>query len=58
MSTNLQTALTATLEKAAREAGLTVLSAEAGTDFNQRPTAKFKLALHRMRRPRTRYRSN
>ena len=45
MSTNLQTALTATLEKAAREAGLTVLSAEAGTDFNQRPTAKFKLAL-------------
>lgn len=33
------------LEKAAREAGLTVLSADAGVDFNQRPTAKFKLAL-------------
>jgi len=45
MSTNLETALTAMLGKAAREAGLTVLSAEAGTDFNQQPTAKFKLAL-------------
>jgi len=45
MSTNLETALTATLGKAAHEAGLTVLSAEAGTDFNNHPTAKFKLAL-------------
>jgi hypothetical protein len=45
MSTNLVTALTAMLDKAAHEAGLTVLSAEAGTDFNQHPTAKFKLAL-------------
>src|SRR5277367_1966945 len=45
MSTNLETALTATLGNAAREAGLTVLSAEAGTDFNQQPTAKFGLAL-------------
>ena len=45
MSTNLETALTARLHKAAQEAGLTVLSAEAGTDFNNRPTAKFKLAL-------------
>ncbi|HVW78080.1 MAG TPA: hypothetical protein VHB45_10750 [Alloacidobacterium sp.] len=45
MSTNLQTALTATLGEAARTAGLTVLSAEAGTDFNNRPTAIFKLAL-------------
>ncbi|HLH36653.1 MAG TPA: hypothetical protein VKX41_18420 [Alloacidobacterium sp.] len=45
MSTNLETALTAMLGKAAREAGLTVLSAEAGTDFSNRPTAKFKLAL-------------
>jgi len=45
MSTNLETALTATLGKAAHEAGLTVLSAEAGTDFNSRPTAKFRLAL-------------
>ena len=45
MSTNLETALTAMLGKAAREAGLTVLSADAGTDFNNRPTAQFKLAL-------------
>jgi hypothetical protein len=45
MSTNLQTALTAMLDTAAREAGLSVLSADAGVDFNQRPTAKFKLAL-------------
>jgi hypothetical protein len=45
MSTNLETALTATLGKAARAAGLTVLSAEVGTDFNNNPTAKFKLAL-------------
>lgn len=45
MSTNLETALTATLGKAAHEAGLTVLSSEAGADFNHHPTAKFKLAL-------------
>jgi hypothetical protein len=45
MSTQLETSLTATLGMAAREAGLTVLSAEAGTDFNQHPTAKFVLGL-------------
>ena len=45
MSTNLETALTAMLGTAAHEAGLTVLSAEAGTDYNHHPTAKFKLAL-------------
>ena len=45
MSTNLETALTATLGNAAQAAGLTVLSAEAGTGFNNRPTAIFKLAL-------------
>jgi hypothetical protein len=45
MSTNLVTALTAMLDKAANEAGLTVLSAEAGIDFNNHPTAQFKLAL-------------
>jgi hypothetical protein len=45
MSTNLETALTAMLGKAAHEAGLTILSADAGTDFNNRPTAQFKLAL-------------
>jgi len=33
------------LETAAREAGLTVISAEAGTDFNQQPTARFRLGL-------------
>ena len=33
------------LGTAAHEAGLTVLSAEAGTDYNHHPTAKFKLAL-------------
>ena len=33
------------LGKAAHEAGLTILSADAGTDFNNRPTAQFKLAL-------------
>lgn len=45
MSTNLVTALTAMLDKAAHEAGLSVLSAEAGSDFNHQPTAKFRLAL-------------
>jgi hypothetical protein len=45
MSTNLETALTATLGNAAREAGLTILCIEAGTDFNNHPTAKFKVAL-------------
>jgi hypothetical protein len=45
MSAQLETSLTATLGTAAREAGLTVLSAEAGIDFNQHPTAKFLLGL-------------
>ncbi|MBT9332537.1 hypothetical protein [Paracidobacterium acidisoli] len=45
MSTNLQTSLTDTLSAAAREAGLTVLSAEAGADLSQRPTARFRLGL-------------
>lgn len=45
MSTNLETTLTAALENAAHEAGLTIPSVEAGTDFNHRPTAKFSLAL-------------
>ena len=34
MPTQFENALTATLETAAREAGLAVLTAEAGTDFN------------------------
>ncbi len=33
------------LETAAREATLVVISAEAGTDFNQHPTARFRLGL-------------
>ena len=45
MPTQLENALTARLETAAREAGLVVISAEAGTDFNQHPTARFRLAL-------------
>jgi hypothetical protein len=45
MPTQLENALTAKLETAAREAGLVVISAEAGTDFNQHPTAKFRLGL-------------
>jgi len=45
MPTQLENALTAMLETAAREAGLAVISAEAGTDFNQQPTARFRLGL-------------
>jgi hypothetical protein len=45
MPTQLENALTAKLQSAAREAGLVVLSAESGTDFNQHPTAKFLLGL-------------
>ena len=33
------------IQDAARQAGMVVLSAEAGTDFNQHPTAKFRLGL-------------
>jgi hypothetical protein len=45
MSTQFETALTAMLGTAAREAGLTILSAEAGTSLNNQLTARFKLAL-------------
>lgn len=45
MSIDFQTVLTATVGAAAREAGLTVLTAEAGTDLSNKPTARFKLAL-------------
>lgn len=45
MPTQFESALTAMLETAAREAGLAVLTAEAGTDFNHHPTAKFRLGL-------------
>lgn len=45
MPTQFENALTAMLETAAREATLVVISAEAGTDFNQHPTARFRLGL-------------
>ena len=45
MPTQFENALTAMLGTAAREAGLVVLSAEAGTDFNGHPTAKFCLGI-------------
>jgi hypothetical protein len=45
MPTQFENALTAMLQDAARQAGLVVLSAESGTDFNQHPTAKFHLGL-------------
>jgi hypothetical protein len=45
MSTPVATNLTASLQSAATMAGLTVLSMEAGTDFNGHPTTRFRLAL-------------
>jgi len=45
MPTQFENALTAMLETAARETALVVISAEAGTDFNQHPTARFRLGL-------------
>ena len=44
MSTPVQTNLTATLQAAAREAGLAVISVGAGADFNGHPTTRFSLA--------------
>jgi hypothetical protein len=45
MPTQFENALTAMLQDAARQAGLHVLSIESGTDFHNRPTAKFRLGL-------------
>jgi hypothetical protein len=45
MPTQIQNALTAMLETAARKAGLVVISAESGTDSTQHPTARFRLGL-------------
>jgi hypothetical protein len=45
MPTHFENALTAMIQDAARQAGMVVLSAESGTGFNQRPTAKFRLAV-------------
>jgi hypothetical protein len=44
MTSHLETNLAATLQTAAHQAGLTVLSIDAGTDFNGHPTTKFRLA--------------
>ena len=45
MTTNLATSLTEALGAAARQAGLQVLHVEAGTDFHQKPTSRFRLGL-------------
>jgi hypothetical protein len=45
MTTNSATALTATLGKAAKDAGLLVLATESGFDFHQHPTLRFRLGL-------------
>ncbi|HEX4007221.1 MAG TPA: hypothetical protein VHX60_13680 [Acidobacteriaceae bacterium] len=45
MTSHLETPLAAALQSAAREAGLHVLSIDAGTDFNGHPTARFRLAI-------------
>lgn len=45
MTTQLHTALTAAVDTAARTAGMKILSAEAGADFNGAPTARFTLGL-------------
>ena len=47
MSAELKSSLVNSLETAARQAGMTMLSATQGTDFNGRPTAIFKLGLGR-----------
>ncbi len=44
MPSHLDTALAAAIERAAAEAGLSVLSSEQGEDFHRRPTARFRLA--------------
>jgi hypothetical protein len=43
MTAHLESALTANLQTAARQAGLSVLSVEAGSDFNGHPTTRFRL---------------
>lgn len=45
MTANIKTNLTSAVDTASREAGLVILSAEAGTDFTNKPTARFRLAL-------------
>jgi hypothetical protein len=43
MTTHLESTLTAKLQTAAQQAGLTVLSVDAGTDFNGHATTRFRL---------------
>lgn len=45
MTSNIKSALTAAMDTAAKQAGLTILSAEAGVGFGGNPTAIFKLGL-------------
>src|ERR1700734_3081679 len=44
MTANLESTLTANLQTAAQQAGLAVLSIDAGSDFNGHPTTRFRLA--------------
>jgi hypothetical protein len=44
MTTHLESSLVANLQKAAQQAGLVVLSVDAGTDFKGHPTTRFCLA--------------
>jgi len=43
MTTHLDSTLSANLQTAAQQAGLTVLSIDAGSDFNEHPTTRFRL---------------
>ena len=43
MSTRLESTLSANLQSAAQQAGLVVLSVDAGSDFNGHPTTRFRL---------------
>ena len=45
MPIQFENALTVMLQDAARQAGMVVLSAESGAGLNQRPTARFRLAV-------------
>lgn len=45
MTAHLESALTANLQAAAQQAGLLVLSVDAGADFNSHPTTRFRLGL-------------
>ena len=45
MNTSLQSSLAESLNAAAREAGLQIVSVETGADFHRKPTSRFRLAL-------------